>query len=204
MNVAQIRTNRNLTRSKKRAQKNSRQTTLQTIQLKSQQPISDMLSADFKFTKDNIEKVSVEYLFDFLRFHTFKDLSSEQLLPLFIKLTNVPLKKGSVIEEFLDVVDSANINKLEEIANKYQLTNLDEIMKQAGLVLKVKPDYARIFKLYFSISDSSAIHLLRYLIFLKSDTQEDYDKGLDFIESMEPSERSKLVNNHKPANYLIL
>ena len=204
MNVGQIRMNRNITRRKKMAQKHSRQRTLQPIQLKSQQPLFDMSSQDFKFTKDNIDKISVEYLFDFLRFHTFKDLSSEQLLPLFIKLTYVPLKKESVIEELIDAVDSANINKLEEIANKYEVTNLDEIMKKAGLVLKVKPDYARIFKLYFSVSDSSAIHLLRYLIYLESDTQEDYDKGLDFIESMEPSERSKLVTNHKPTNSFIL
>jgi hypothetical protein len=130
--------------------------------------------------------LSVEFLYNFLRFNAFASVSDTDKKTLFLKAIHVPLRKSEIFKQITDAVNSNDFQKMKHIV----LTNtLDtNVLVSKAMGIKFVDIWPIIMEAYFVEEDPAlALNLLRTLMFFK-------------IENGELGALERFISNYKNSN----
>ena len=146
--------------------------------------------SDFIYTKEYLENMSVEYLYNRIRFPAFPNKSESVLKSLFIKMAKVPISHKSLIPLVCDALNTRNFKAFVHIIEKFTIYNIEDRITKQGYEKEYNVNLEKVFDLYFSINDRIlSVALLRHLIFFGGNTQNAYNFKFEYIESFEDKEK---------------
>lgn len=111
-----------------------------------------------------IADLSVEFLYNFLRFHAFISVSAADKKKLFLKLVDVPLRKRTIFKQMTAAVKSHDFQSMKRIVKENALdAGLGKPVQLAG-------NWHAIVDVYFAEKDEAlALNLLRTLMFFNGE-----------------------------------
>jgi hypothetical protein len=113
-----------------------------------------------KWSTEALQNTSILDIFNYIRFHLFSEVPKEIMTALFMKLANVPHKMYKIDSEFLEALQTKNIEALAEFAEKYEIKDLDEqLYNQLGKDAFI-PDMNTIIDIYMENEDEQLAHAL--------------------------------------------
>jgi hypothetical protein len=119
------------------------------------------------FTIENYAEISVEYLYHFIRFNTFPDVTDEHKKAFFMEAKNVQLRKPDTFSQIVNAINTTNFGELQRVVSNANKVNVTDVISEAvGKPVEILDTWSIIVDAYFKESDSSlAIDLFRTLLF---------------------------------------
>jgi hypothetical protein len=147
-----------------------------------------------KYSVDNLNAISSEYIYDIIRFDVFPSVNPDELKDLLLTMIKVPIKKPSILKQVAASMNAGDFSSLVSVVQANRMENFENDLRAKGYATKFKHDYARIFAIYFSTQDRKlAIALLRYLLFFTCEDQENYDHFLNYVEGLNEQQRDAFI-----------
>jgi hypothetical protein len=135
--------------------------------------------------------LSIEYLYQYIRFYSFKEISDSQKRELFSMMGNRKLRDKSGFPKILAAIDSQNFNELEQAVRSIPVEKVDRLASAA---------WELVLEGYFSETKNVglAFGLFRNLMFFPLN-----DKNISALEDIvntfkktKPENRSYLVSKY--------
>lgn len=143
-----------------------------------------------------LQHMSVESLYNYIRFYAFKDVSDNDKKDLLMKIIDVNARDSNVFPKIAEALETDDFNKLTMIAN--DKNNKVKSEKLSGSIIeKLQKRMDIILDCYFSESNAcSAQDLLTYLIFYPDPSDESLLKFVKLYTTTKPEGRKLLIPNN--------
>jgi hypothetical protein len=140
----------------------------------------------FLYTPEYIQNVSIEHIYNSIRFSVFPEKPVSVLKRLFVTMANVLLSHNSIVKNLCNVLNSRNFQHLIKLIEMNQIWNIYEQFSRQGFKSSYKGNIDTIIDIYFLKTDrKSALDTLRHLLFFVSVNKENYDAYLQKLRSLE-------------------
>jgi hypothetical protein len=150
----------------------------------------------FVYTPEYIQNVSIEHIYNSIRFSVFPDKPVSVLKRLFIKMANVTLSHNSIVQNLCIALNSRNFQYLTKLIEMNQILDIYEQFSKQSLKSNSKGNIEKIFDIYFLKTDRKlALDTLRHLLFFVSANKENNDIYLQKLYSFEVTYIPKVVWN---------
>lgn len=143
-------------------------------------------AADAQLNVENFKFVSVEYLYNFLRFHAFPEVSDEKKKAIFKTAISVPLREPSLFAQVTESVNNNDFQMFQRIIESSAITTK----------LKIPSTWHTIVDAYFDEKNKDlALKLFRYLLFLPVTDEKLLYDCIKQYKSMTQDERAHMLGN---------
>jgi hypothetical protein len=129
-----------------------------------------------------LEAVSVEFIFNMIRFNIFAGESDADLKQVLVALSSVPVAYPPIASDVCNALNKRNFASLRAIAERFRIKDLSAQFGRQGYTAYYRPDIDAVMDIYFSCTDRvKALNRLRQLLFFTTNEPANYSRFIERV-----------------------